>query len=212
MLTLPANIGDKASTLIIEGAMWGFANALGGNYTEERRSPNFWDDSSRRRVRSVVWHITDGGFTSSLGWLCNPESEASANDLINRDGRVWNLVPGNKAPWTNGPLCKPNRGFVIPAQASDQGINPNWWSYTIESVGTSTYGKSGALTQQQVASLILRTAQACTEYKLSADSQHILRHAFFDSCNRSGCPGFAQWEMVSWIEAVRAVAAAWRGW
>lgn len=212
MLLLPPNIGDRASALIIEGAMRGFANALGPNYSEARRSPNYWADARRRRVRSVVWHITDGGFTASLGWLCNPASGASANDLINRDGVVHNIVAGKDAPWTNGPLCKPNRDFVIPSQADAQSINPNWWSYTIESVGTTTYGKSGALTQQQIASLILRTAQACTEYRLTADTQHILRHSYFDSCDRANCPGFAPWEMSSWIEAVRVVAAGWRGW
>lgn len=211
-LLLAPVIGDRAITLITEGTLRGFANALGGNYDESRRSPNRWDNPARRRVRAVVWHITDGGFTSSMDWLCNPVSQASANDVINRDGRVWNIVPGRMAPWTNGPLCKPNYNYIIPTQAEADGVNPNWWSYTIENVGTSTWGKSGSLTQLQVAALILRTAQACTEYRLTADEQHILRHASFDSCDRSGCPGFAMWEMVTWIDAVRSVCRAWRGW
>jgi N-acetylmuramoyl-L-alanine amidase len=211
-LLLPPGISDRASALIVEGCLRGFADALGGNYDERRQSPNYWDNPKRRRVRAVVWHITDGGFTGSMDWLCNPESEASANDLINRDGRVWNLVPGRLAPWTNGRLCKPNTNYAIPAQAAAQGVNPNWWSYTIENVGTSTWGKSGALSQAQIASLVLRTAQACTEYRLTADQEHILRHAHFDSCDRAGCPGFSPSEMIDWTMAVAAVCKAWRGW
>lgn len=211
-LHLPVGMSSRAIALITEGQLRGYANALGDNYDESVRSPNFWDNSSRRRVRCVVWHITDGGFTSSRDWLCNPASQASANDLINRDGKVWNLVPGRMAPWTNGPLCKPNHNYVIPHQAANEGINPNWWSYTIESVGESTWGRSGALTQPQIAALVLRTAQACVEYRLTADMEHILRHAHFDSCDRAGCPGYSASEMNDWQMSVAAVCKAWRGW
>lgn len=211
-IILPPTLGDRAAALVLEGAMRGFADALGSMYSERRQSSNYWDNPERRRVRCVVWHITDGGFTGSIDWLCNPSSNASANDIINRDGVVHNIVPGRLAPWTNGRLCLPDRNYAIPAQAANGGTNPNWWSYTIENVGTTTRGKSGALSQPQIAALILRTAQACVEYKLSADEQHILRHSHFDSCDRANCPGFAPWEMVAWTQAVWAVTTAWRGW
>jgi N-acetylmuramoyl-L-alanine amidase len=210
-LLLSHTIPQAAQSRIVEGCLRGFANAL-PTYNESRQSPNYWDNPNRRRVRCVVWHITDGGFTASLDWLCNPQSQASANDVINRDGGVWNIVPGRLAPWTNGPLCKPNKAFAIPDQAAATGTNPNWWSYTIECVGTSYRGAAGSLSNAQIASLVLRTAQACAEYRLTADSQHILRHAHFDSCERANCPGFAQSEMVAWIDAVAQVARAWRGW
>lgn len=205
-------IADRAATLIVQGLERGFENALGDMYSEEARSPNFWVASERRLVRCVVWHVTDGGFTASRDWLCNPESECSATDLINRDGKVWNLVAGDNAPWTNGPLCDPSVVRLIPAQAQIRGVNPNWWSYTIENVATSAWGRSGSLSQAQIASLVLRTAQACHQYHLTPDPEHILRHSNFDSCTRSGCPGFSPKEMLDWIAAVRVVTRAWRGW
>lgn len=160
----------------------------------------------------VVWHISEGGFTGTMEWLCNPESEASSNDVINRDGRVWNIVPGHKAPWTNGILRNPNRFQAVIASLEASGTNPNWASYTIECVGTSGQGHSGSLSQLQVAALILRTAQAAVEYGLSVDQQHVVRHSDIDSVTRSNCPGYAPWEMVAWRDAAKAVAAAWRGW
>jgi N-acetyl-anhydromuramyl-L-alanine amidase AmpD len=210
-LLLPNTLPSEVARLLVEGCLRGRTDAI-DNYDESRRSPNSWRGDARRRVRMVVWHITQGGLVSSLNWLTNPESEASSNDVISREGRVYNIVPGADAPWTNGPVCDHSGGHAIIAQAADRSINPNWWSYTIECVGMSRRGTAGSLTDAQTAALILRTAQACVEYKLSADSQHIVRHSHIDGCDRPHCPGYAQSEFVAWTGAVAAITGAWRGW
>lgn len=181
-------------------------------YDESRRSPNYWPNESRRRVRLVVWHIADGNLGGTLDWLCNPASDASAQDVIDRLGVVHNIVSGDCAPWTNGRLCKANLVNPIIGQAAAVGINPNWWTYAIECVGYTTAGAPGALTPGQLASLVLRTAQACYYNRLTVDRIHIVGHYQLDSCTRADCPGFSDAEWVSWVEAVYQVVRSWRGW
>lgn len=178
----------------------------------EHPSPNRWPGRKGERVRCVVWHITEGSYASALSWLTNPASDASANDLIDRDGTIAHLVAGADAPWANGPIDHPNPGLAIVRQAVVRDINPNCWTYAIECAGYSKWGQSGALADDQLVSLIARTAQACMEYRLTGDTQHILRHASFDSVNRGGCPGYSIAEMIAWTDAVRWMTQSWRGW
>lgn len=181
-------------------------------YSDAKKSPNYWDNRGLRRVRCVVWHIADGSLVGTLSWLCSPQSQASAHDVIDRAGIVHNIVAGQHAAWTNGRVCDPNLGKVLVRKQQQIGLNPNWWSYTIECVGYSARGRSGALTSLQIASLILRTAQACYVNRLSADVDHVLRHSDWDSCTRSGCPGYSPEEYSDWLTAVWEVCRSWRGW
>lgn len=177
-----------------------------------RSTQNRYKGRRGYRIRCVVWHITEGSLDSTLSWFSNPNSDASANDVIARDGRIFNVVPGEDAPWTNGRLDNPNLGYAIPRESSQQGVNPNFWSYTLECVGSSSWGMGGSLTPVQIAALIGRTAQACMEYHLTADREHILPHSAFDSVSRSGCPGFSPAEWRVWTAAVSVLTYRWRGW
>jgi len=175
-------------------------------------SPNHSGFATPRRVRCVVWHISEGSYESSLSWLTSSYSRASSNDLIGQAGQMAILVPRASAPWTNGYICRPTLDYTIVRQAQERGVNPNSWSHTIECAGTSGRGKAGSLTELQTAGLIVRTAQVCVAEGLSADPEHILRHAYFDSCTRGNCPGYSRVEMFDWIGAVRDLTRAWRGW
>jgi len=93
-------------------------------------SPN--SSPSTLQKRGVQIHKTLG--TDSLGWLRNPESNASANYLIKRDGTIYELVNKNKRAWTAGKIVKPNergRAFMI---KDDKGkwIKPGYYAYEIE--------------------------------------------------------------------------------
>lgn len=175
-------------------------------------SANSWNGRGGHRIRCVVWHITDGSAASALDWLRNPASDASANDLIDREGRIYQLVEGADTPWTNGPVCHPNLDQPVVRQTIERGINPNRVSYTIECAGRSMYWAPGALTVAQTIALIGRTAQACVAYGLTADREHILRHSDWDDCDRHNCPGYSVAEMATWIDAVRWLAYRWRSW
>ncbi len=53
-------------------------------------------------IRLIVMHSTAGSYSSSLGWLRNPASKASAHYLIDRDGAVVQLVADSEAAWHAG--------------------------------------------------------------------------------------------------------------
>jgi N-acetyl-anhydromuramyl-L-alanine amidase AmpD len=175
-------------------------------------SPNRGYPAAKRRVRLIVWHITEGSLRSSLDWLASPMSQASANDVVSRDGHLYVMVPSGEAPWTNGRLCRPTLTNPIIEQSVRLGVNPNVWSHTIECVGWSSWGRGGSLTDVQTAALIARTAEICLAYRLTADPTHIVGHMMFDACDREGCPGFAEREWASWRRAVQTLAFAARGW
>lgn len=183
-----------------------------GSRLYQHPSPNYWPGRPEPGVRCVVWHIAEGSFDGAVGWLSSVGSDASANDVISRDGRIAQLVAGADSPWTNGPVSRPNLGLAIVREAVEAGVNPNRWSYTIECEGYSAKGAPGSLTELQAATLIGRTAQACVAYRLTADRQHILRHADWDSVTRSNCPGYSAGEMGLWTAAVAELCRSWRGW
>lgn len=210
-LYLSAAIPAATAALVRLGAGLGPAKAV-MMYSERRRSLNYWPDRHGNSVRLVVWHISQGTAESAINWLCDPASDASSNDVIDRLGTCHNLVAGKDGPWTNGPKCNPNMRNPLIKAATEMGVNLNDWSYTIECAGYSSEFKGGSLTPGQIATLILRTAQACYYYRLSADRVHIVGHSEIDDCERHYCPGFSPAEWSDWVEAVYQVCKVWRGW
>lgn len=208
---LPILLEGPVNEAIRHAATLPWQDALPNGYAEHP-SPNKWDGRNGSRVRCVVWHITEGSGESALDWLTAPASEVSAHDLVMEDGELVNLVPGDDTAWANGPVNAPRIDFKIVLQTVATGTNPNRVSYSIESAGRSSYGRGGSLSPRQQATLIVRTAQVCMRYMLTADGEHILRHAYWDSVNRPNCPGYSRQEMLDWIEAVSWLTNQWRGW
>lgn len=50
----------------------------------------------------IVLHRTAGTFRSAIGWLRNPDSQASASVVLSKTGQAEWLVPDEDSPWTNG--------------------------------------------------------------------------------------------------------------
>ncbi len=67
----------------------------------QKPSPNH-NSRMGHPIRLIVMHSTVGSFDSSLGWLRNPASGASAHYLIDRDGAVVQLVADREAAWHAG--------------------------------------------------------------------------------------------------------------
>jgi N-acetyl-anhydromuramyl-L-alanine amidase AmpD len=201
----------RVDEILQDAARLDWRYALHDGY-DETESPNYFPRRRGLEVRCVVWHIAEGSYESALTWLTSPLSQVSSNDLIRRDGFVMNLVKGVDAPWTNGLVWEANEEMQVVAETVLDRLNPNLVSYTIECAGHSTKGGSGALTERQTAALIIRTAQACMAHRLTADRSHILRHSDWDSVTRSNCPGYSPDEMSNWVERVRRLTRAWRGW
>ena len=154
-------------------------------------SPNYGYDGQRPHWRAITWHITQGSLDSTLAWLCNPASQASAHFVVARDGAIYQLVPLSEAAWCQGRVERPDYKNSIVYQTVDAGITPNLVSRSIECVGYSYYGVAGALTVPQCLALQRLTAHLCVEDRLTCDRTHILGHYQWDSVSRPGCPGFA---------------------
>jgi len=74
---------------------------------EEMLSPNRDAGRGGKRILWVILHTTEGGFASSVNWLRNPASRASAHYVVGRDDasqpvRIVRLVPEQDTAWTAG--------------------------------------------------------------------------------------------------------------
>ncbi|HWQ11922.1 MAG TPA: N-acetylmuramoyl-L-alanine amidase, partial [Roseiflexaceae bacterium] len=65
------------------------------------RSPNH-APRGRRAVTMIVIHATAGSARSALAWLTNPAARVSAHYLIDKGGRIFQLVPDELAAWHAG--------------------------------------------------------------------------------------------------------------
>lgn len=178
----------------------------------QRPSPNHGYEGVGPIWRAVTWHISQGTLDSTLDWLCDPASDASAHYVIARNGDIYQLVSLDNAAWAQGKVNKPDLGNPIVRQTVEAGINPNLRSYVIECVGYSQYGHAGALTTDQALSLQRATAYLCYRSRLTADRTHILGHYQWNDVDRPYCPGYAADEWAEWVGRVNALCRLWRGW
>lgn len=65
------------------------------------RSPNY-DRRNGATIALLVLHATVGSANSALGWLCNPQSNASTHYLINKQGHIYQLVGDTFRAWHAG--------------------------------------------------------------------------------------------------------------
>lgn len=169
------------------------------------RSPNFGGYSTPRHVEAWCVHITDG--SNSLGWLCNPVSQASANYLLSRNGYLYELVPPDIAPWTNGDVQAPDMANPLIAGWVRSGVNCNTKTLTVECEGYTTSWQPGALTDAQEYVLVWLLAWGCAAYLLPPDATHIIRHQQLNNVTRHNCPGFSAEEWTGYIAATAALVA-----
>lgn len=171
-------------------------------------SPNRgYKNGFTHRPEAIVWHITEGTEASALSWLTNPNSSASANYVIGRDGTIYELVPPDQSAWANGRVQNPNTSNPLITRWLAEGVNLNQRTISIEHAGYSSQNKGGSLTDKQIASTCLLTAWLCQQYHLTPDRTHILGHCEIDSIDRPYCPGFSQAEWFLWVGNIQALVA-----
>lgn len=88
-------------------------------------SPN-WNERDGQRISCIVLHNTAGTAEGALAHLCNSASSVSAHYLVDRNGKVFQLVDDTKCAWHAGnrPVNKKSIGIEIEAYASKQGFSP----------------------------------------------------------------------------------------
>jgi hypothetical protein len=169
------------------------------------RSPNCGGYAAARKVEAFAVHCTDG--TNSLGWLTSPASQASANYLVRKDGYIYELVPPNISPWTNGDVQRPDLGNPLIAAWVKAGTNPNTRTLTCEMECKSTYWAPGALTDKQEESLVALIAWGLDSHGLPVNDTRVIRHSQINDVTRHNCPGFSPAEFASYIARAAALVS-----
>lgn len=138
----------------------------------------------------IVWHIADGTYNGTIGWEKNPASQISSHFVLGKSGEITQLVPLDKAAWTQGKMCNPTSSIV----KSRNGINPNLYSISIECEGFWKDTK-GKLSDAALKSAIELTKHIVAEVKriygvdIPIDRQHIIGHCEINPVTRPHCPG-----------------------
>lgn len=69
-------------------------------------SPNFGNRPEGVVINTIVIHYTEmANDLVALERLCDPAAEVSAHYLINKQGKIFSLVPDNLRAWHAGPSC-----------------------------------------------------------------------------------------------------------
>ncbi len=162
-------------------------------------SPNKW--ANNKEIKALVLHGTAGNFDNSVGWLCNPDSEVSANYIIAKNGTIYCLVDPYKGlrAWGNGVVNKPDTKLIWLADASKNGVNPNLITISIEHEATEEEmeNKTPMPRIQQVASLEL-CDQLLRDFNLPRTEQTIIGHHQINGVSKPNCPGVIN--ITDWIQ------------
>jgi hypothetical protein len=155
-------------------------------------SPNFFPNRNGfGNPIAVANHITDDmNLSRVLGWLRNPASQASSHFVIDRDGKVCQLVSTKDGAFTNGDYAVNG----VPAYRTDipwlvdvirRGINVNNACVTIEHVGTP----SNPPTEAQYQASIKIHRYLTVQYGIKPHRGWRIRHGDVNKISRSYCPG-----------------------
>ena len=159
----------------------------------------------------IVNHITAGSTaTGAIATLCDPNREASAHFVIDKDGAVYQLVALDRAAWANGTSTSPSDsryyGHSTLAAVRDRCTNANYYTVSIEHVCVS----GGALTPEQLAASIELHRYIIAEVKrlygvtIPATREYIVGHCEINPVTKPNCPG-AQFPYDSILAGIQQV-------
>mgnify|MGYP000456708466 FL=1 len=152
--------------------------------------------SSRRGYAPeiIVDHITDGSAQSCINWFNSPNNtQSSAHFLVARDGKAYQFVAIEDNAWANG-IDVSDIPKAKAAIVKSKGVNPNWYSVSIEHEGIYNETR-GALTQKQLESTIMLHRYIIAYVKdrynttIPANRNHILGHYEINPTRKPNCPG-----------------------
>ena len=133
----------------------------------------------------ICCHITEGGYSGAVSWLCNPASQGSAHFVIGKQGEISQLVELKDGSWCNGTSTDPkgaryHKNALSPVVQS-RATNANLYSYSIEHEGYSYKDLFGALTEPQyqatlyVMKLIIDDMKKTYGVDFRIDRDHLMR-------------------------------------
>ena len=138
----------------------------------------------------IVWHIADGTYNGTVAWGQNRASQVSSHFVLGKNGEITQLVPLDKAAWTQGVVKNPTHPYV----KAHSRVNPNQYCISIECEGIWSETK-GALTDKQLAVAAELTRYIVAEVKrvykvdIPIDREHMIGHYEINPVTRPHCPG-----------------------
>lgn len=143
----------------------------------KKPSPNYWLHRKGYKVKAVVNHVTEGTLESGLDWTTNPASAASYNNIVAKDGTVYETVSWDKVAWHAGKVVKPTWSGII------AGVNPNLYT-----IGFAMAGRGDDVPPlMQLIGLAALNAKACREFGLEPTPETIIFHREIQG--EKTCPG-----------------------
>jgi N-acetyl-anhydromuramyl-L-alanine amidase AmpD len=146
--TLPVLLAALAIAALAAAAPPQSQLAAETNYTRAERPQS--------AIRFIVIHVSEGSFPGTVAWLRDPRAHASANFVVDRDGRVRELVPLHDIAWHAGN-----------------------WAYNVRSVGIEnvgyTHDPAGFTTREYRATARL-AAVIARRAVIPIDRHHIIGH------------------------------------
>jgi len=164
--------------------------------------------SYRRRYlpELIVNHITEGTAQSCIDWFTSAGNKvSSAHFLVAKNGKVYQFVRIEDNAWANGLSevdAKKSNVDII----RNRGVNPNWYSVSIEHEGIFAETK-GELTKPQLKSTInlhkyiIHYVNENFGTDIKADVDHILGHNQIDPKRKPNCPG----EKFPLVEIIKSI-------
>lgn len=151
---------------------------------------NFWPGRNGHPIESVVYHVAEGSRSSVTSWFNNPDSEASTQVLVCKDGTRLRYVRDQDTAWANGVMAEPNMADPIIANWKNSNINPNRRTLSVE---TERYWKD-RMTSPQIKSLAELSVIWHRAHGLPNNGSRMQGHGEIDGVNRQHCPSFTQGE------------------
>jgi len=141
----------------------------------------------------IVCHITEGGYSGAVSWLCNPDSGVSCHFVVSRKGEVSQLVPIQESSWCQGistSAIKNAKSSIV----RSRNVNPNRYCVGIEHEGMYK-DCQGCLTdaQKNASGSLIRHIR--NEVKrlygvtIPLDRDHVIGHYEINPTGKPNCPG-----------------------
>lgn len=147
------------------------------NYQKGRRDPStgvLWD------VDQAVIHVTMGGHEGTRSWFNYRKSDVSATYNVLTNGLVDQFVDEKDTAFAQGIVDRP----VAPLVRARPGVNPNFYSISIEHEGDGT---KPLTSKQRDASAELLASLPSRWPKLKLTKDHVVPHNWIRASK--ACPG-----------------------
>ncbi len=153
-------------------------------YHDKYFSPNFGYPKGKKgrnghKVIGIGVHISGAEWTSNYNWIMNPAANASYNTIIDRTGKIIQLVPESDAAYSHGRIQKPNWPLL------KTGVNPNLYTLSVSRVGSN----QNTWDPPQMDSMVKYILYAANKYGFEPKWPYVFGHQHIDSVGRWYCPG-----------------------